>query len=358
MRRAHGPQHFLSEILGSRAHPARARRRGSRSLLSHEDHDASLRLSRRLAPSPRVSTSNASRRRSARPSMSIRRRRSRGTIGSSRPRWRRSPRAGKAACLLRHEGERQSRRAEDAGRRSAPASTPSRKARCARRSRPASRPASHRLLRGRQERAGAALRGRGRASTRSISRARASSNLLSKVAGQLGKRQEAVFRVNPDIGAGGHAKITTGSSANKFGVSFEEVGAALCARGQSPGRADHGACGPYRQPDPRDRTPSRRPMPRWSRLVGELRGEGHRVERLDLGGGLGIPYDIPKTFDYGPGLIRGLCGDGRPRDQGARCRARLRAGPTHRRQCRYPADAGCCISIRARPSSSSSSTPP
>lgn len=49
-------------------------------------------------------------------------------------------------------------------------------------------------------------------------------DLLSRVATALGKRQEAVFRVNPDIGAGGHAKITTGSSENKFGVSFEEVG--------------------------------------------------------------------------------------------------------------------------------------
>jgi diaminopimelate decarboxylase len=38
-------------------------------------------------------------------------------------------------------------------------------------------------------------------------------------------------------------------------------------------------------------------------LVGELRAEGHRVERLDLGGGLGIPYDIPREFDHGPGLI-------------------------------------------------------
>jgi diaminopimelate decarboxylase len=37
-------------------------------------------------------------------------------------------------------------------------------------------------------------------------------------------------------------------------------------------------------------------------LLGDS-GEGHRIDRLDLGGGLGIPYDIPKTFDYGPGPI-------------------------------------------------------
>ncbi|MBA4333538.1 MAG: diaminopimelate decarboxylase, partial [Methylobacterium sp.] len=60
-------------------------------------------------------------------------------------------------------------------------------------------------------------------------------DLLSRVAAALGKRQEAVFRVNPDIGAGGHAKITTGSSENKFGVSFEEVGRLYARAANLPG---------------------------------------------------------------------------------------------------------------------------
>ncbi|MET0545330.1 MAG: alanine racemase, partial [Caulobacterales bacterium] len=46
-------------------------------------------------------------------------------------------------------------------------------------------------------------------------------NLLEQVAKEMGRRQKIAIRVNPDVGAGGHAKITTGKSENKFGVSFE-----------------------------------------------------------------------------------------------------------------------------------------
>lgn len=127
-------------------------------------------------------------------------------------------------------------------------------------------------------------------------------DLLSKVAQRLGKRQEAVFRVNPDIGAGGHAKITTGSSANKFGVSFEEVHrlyarAANMAGVRIMGLAVH-IGSQIREIDAYEAA-----YAKMRDLVQALRAEGHRVDRLDLGGGLGIPYDIPREFDHGPGLI-------------------------------------------------------
>ncbi|HEX6609699.1 MAG TPA: alanine racemase, partial [Hyphomicrobiaceae bacterium] len=48
-------------------------------------------------------------------------------------------------------------------------------------------------------------------------------DVLSRVAAARNARQKTVIRINPDIGAGGHAKITTGSSANKFGVSLVEA---------------------------------------------------------------------------------------------------------------------------------------
>ena len=127
-------------------------------------------------------------------------------------------------------------------------------------------------------------------------------DLLSKVAASLGKRQEAVFRVNPDIGAGGHAKITTGSSENKFGVSFEEVGRLYARAANMPGVWIMGLAvhigSQIREIDAFEAA-----YAKMVALVGDLKGEGHRVDRLDLGGGLGIPYDIPRTFDYGPGLI-------------------------------------------------------
>lgn len=127
-------------------------------------------------------------------------------------------------------------------------------------------------------------------------------DLLSRVAASLGKRQEAVFRVNPDIGAGGHAKITTGSSENKFGVSFEEVGRLYTRAANMPGVRMMGLAvhigSQIRQTDSYEAA-----YTKMVALVGSLRAEGHRVDRLDLGGGLGIPYEIPKDFDHGPGLI-------------------------------------------------------
>ncbi|WNJ91355.1 diaminopimelate decarboxylase [Bosea sp. 685] len=127
-------------------------------------------------------------------------------------------------------------------------------------------------------------------------------DLLSRVAASLGRRQEAVFRVNPDIGAGGHAKITTGSSENKFGVSFEEVGRLYARAANIPGVRMMGLAlhigSQIRETDSFEAA-----YIKMATLVGSLRSEGHRVERLDLGGGLGIPYEIPKDFDYGPDLI-------------------------------------------------------
>ena len=127
-------------------------------------------------------------------------------------------------------------------------------------------------------------------------------DLLSKVAQRLGKRQEAVFRVNPDIGAGGHAKITTGSSANKFGVSFEEVHR-LYARAANMAGVRIMGLAVHIGSQIREIGAYEAAYAKMCDLVQALREEGHRVDRLDLGGGLGIPYDIPKDFDHGPGLI-------------------------------------------------------
>jgi diaminopimelate decarboxylase len=128
-------------------------------------------------------------------------------------------------------------------------------------------------------------------------------DLLSRIAAKLGKRQEAVFRVNPDIGAGGHAKITTGSAANKFGVSFEEASRLYARAANMPGVRMMGLA-VHIGSQISETEAFEAAYAKMARLVGSLRAEGHRVERLDLGGGLGIPYDIPKSFDHGPGLIQ------------------------------------------------------
>ena len=58
---------------------------------------------------------------------------------------------------------------------------------------------------------------------------------LSRIAAAKGRRQNAVFRVNPDVGAGGHAKITTGSSENKFGISIGDAGRLYDVASNLPG---------------------------------------------------------------------------------------------------------------------------
>ncbi len=74
---------------------------------------------------------------------------------------------------------------------------------------------------------------------------------LSRIAAAKGRRQSAVIRINPDVGAGGHAKITTGSTENKFGVSIAEAARLYDNAANMRRRAHAGPRRPHRQPDPR-----------------------------------------------------------------------------------------------------------
>ncbi|MFM9973912.1 MAG: diaminopimelate decarboxylase [Beijerinckiaceae bacterium] len=126
--------------------------------------------------------------------------------------------------------------------------------------------------------------------------------LLNRVAVEKGRRQAAVFRVNPDVAAGGHAKITTGSADNKFGVSFEEAERLYARAANMPGIAIKGLAvhigSLIEELDQLEAA-----FRRMRQVTGLIRSTGLAVERLDLGGGLGIPYRIPKDFEHGPDLI-------------------------------------------------------
>ncbi|HRD28377.1 MAG TPA: diaminopimelate decarboxylase [Caulobacter sp.] len=117
--------------------------------------------------------------------------------------------------------------------------------------------------------------------------------LVAEVAGSLGLRAPVVFRVNPDVAAGGHAKIATGKAENKFGVSFDEAARLYANAANHPHLKPLGvACHIGSQIT--DLAPFEAAFTRMRRLVEALRGEGLTVERLDLGGGLGVPYfDMP-----------------------------------------------------------------
>ena len=125
---------------------------------------------------------------------------------------------------------------------------------------------------------------------------------LSGIAHSLGKRQAIVLRVNPDIGAGGHAKITTGSSANKFGVSFDEAQRLYAKASNLPG-IDCLGLAVHIGSQIEELDALEEAFLKMRSVVETLRGEGLTVERLDLGGGLGIPYHLADPFDHGPQLI-------------------------------------------------------
>lgn len=114
-------------------------------------------------------------------------------------------------------------------------------------------------------------------------------NLIAEVAAELGVRAKVAFRVNPDVAAGGHAKIATGKAENKFGVSFAEA-ARLYANASNNANLEPIGVACHIGSQITDLTPMREAFTKMRGLVEQLLGEGLSVERLDLGGGLGVPY--------------------------------------------------------------------
>ena len=112
---------------------------------------------------------------------------------------------------------------------------------------------------------------------------------LAQLAAAKGARPAITIRVNPDIAAGGHDKIATGKSDNKFGVSFSEAERLYAKAAASPSLHPIGvACHIGSQIT--DLAPMRAAFAKMRGLVQTLRERGLHVERLDLGGGLGAPY--------------------------------------------------------------------
>ena len=114
-------------------------------------------------------------------------------------------------------------------------------------------------------------------------------NRLSAVATARSATAPVVIRVNPDVDALTHAKITTGRKENKFGIDIEDAAAAYRLAGTLPGIAPLGlAVHIGSQLVTLD--PFRQAFERLAELVLELRASGLAVRRLDLGGGLGVSY--------------------------------------------------------------------
>ena len=113
--------------------------------------------------------------------------------------------------------------------------------------------------------------------------------LISEIAAARSARPAVAIRVNPDVGAGGHAKISTGRSESKFGVSITEAERLYAKAGRDPSLRVVGvACHIGSQIT--DLAPLEAAFGLMRDLVGRLRRQGLAVTHLDLGGGLGVPY--------------------------------------------------------------------
>lgn len=127
--------------------------------------------------------------------------------------------------------------------------------------------------------------------------------LLSQIAAQRGHKARVAFRINPDVDAGTHAKISTGKSENKFGIAYDSAANAYAMARDLPGLEPVGVA-VHIGSQLTDLAPLEAAFRRIGALIGELRDQGHSIEVADLGGGLGIPYDRslpdpPTPADYG-----------------------------------------------------------
>jgi diaminopimelate decarboxylase len=112
---------------------------------------------------------------------------------------------------------------------------------------------------------------------------------LDEVARSMGKRAPVTLRINPDVDAKTHAKITTGTSETKFGIPFVHAREAYAHAATLTGIEIVGI-DVHIGSQITDLEPFETAFSRVGELVTTLRADGHGITRLDLGGGLGVPY--------------------------------------------------------------------
>jgi len=114
--------------------------------------------------------------------------------------------------------------------------------------------------------------------------------MLSEVAIGLGLIAKVAFRINPDVDAGTHSKISTGRADDKFGIPYDRALAAYARARELPGLDPLGVA-VHIGSQLTDLAPSRAAFERMGALIADLRATGHRILTADLGGGLGVPYN-------------------------------------------------------------------
>ena len=114
--------------------------------------------------------------------------------------------------------------------------------------------------------------------------------VLNEVALSLGAKAPITLRVNPDVDAKTHAKIATGKSENKFGIPISKA-QEVYSIAASMEAIDVVGIDVHIGSQLTDLEPFRLAYKKVAELTKVLRQDGHNIRRLDLGGGLGIPYE-------------------------------------------------------------------
>jgi diaminopimelate decarboxylase len=126
---------------------------------------------------------------------------------------------------------------------------------------------------------------------------------LSAVASSLGRVAPIGFRINPDVEAGTHAKITTGTADNKFGIPADQALSAYAEAASLPGLEISGMTvhigSQLTSLDPLEKA-----FVRLGEVLKAVRDSGREIRLVDLGGGLGVPYGRdqphpPSPQEYG-----------------------------------------------------------
>ena len=129
---------------------------------------------------------------------------------------------------------------------------------------------------------------------------------ISEVAQSLGATARIALRVNPDVDARTHAKISTGKSENKFGVPIAHAREIYRRAADLPGIRVSGV-DMHIGSQITDLAPFENAFLLLADLVVDLRGDGHEIDHVDLGGGLGIPYKPGEDPDsYHPDRYAGV----------------------------------------------------
>ena len=136
--------------------------------------------------------------------------------------------------------------------------------------------------------------------------------MLSAVAISMGREAPVALRVNPDVEAGSHAKISTGAAHNKFGVPIGDALGACARIGELPGLR-LGGVAVHIGSQLTSLAPLEAAFGKVGALIRDLRAAGHDIRTADLGGGLGVAYDPaaappPSIEDYGAMVARATRG--------------------------------------------------